>query len=80
MFYFTLGEGIESSEENTTENTTESTTENVVSTPSDAWTTEKVDSVINYVEGLFILVFFIVIYLMHSIIHKILIKNTNEMR
>lgn len=80
MFYFTLGEGIESSEENTTESTTENTTETEISTPSDAWTSEKVDSLIYYVEGLFILVFFIVIYLMHSIIHKVLIRNTNEMR
>lgn len=81
MFYFTLGEFENNdTEENTTEATTEATTEIQTASSNDAWSNEKVDNIISYTYGSFVLTFFIVIYLLHDMLHKILIRNTNEIR
>ena len=66
--------------ESNTEDTTESTTELQVASNTDAWTSEKVDNIVSYTYGSFVLLFFIVIYLLHDMLHKILIRNTNEIR
>lgn len=81
MYYFTLGEFENNdTEESSTETKMEAKTEVKMASNTDAWTNEKVDNIVSYTYGSFVLTFFIVIYLLHDMLHKILIRNTNEIR
>lgn len=81
MFYYTLGEFENNdTQESTTEVKEEVKTEVQTASSTDAWTTEKIDNIVSYTYGSFVLLFFIVIYLLHDMLHKILIRNTNEIR
>lgn len=81
MFYFTLGEYENNdTQESSTETQIEASTEIKTASSTDAWTSEKVDNIVSYTYGSFVLLFFIVIYLLHDMLHKILIRNTNEIR